>query len=257
MENGFSLIKSKPFHKDTGEEIKIGRLEKMSKSKKNVVDPTDIINEYSADTARLLLLSDSPPERDLEWTTSGVEGSFKYLNKIYDFISSLEDNGITGDNDQAMYKIHSTVSEMTHDLERFHLNRAIARIRELTNYLEDNKKTVPYAILLSGVKIALQLLNPFVPHVTEELWSVLGNEIQLIDTPWPKADEKYLQKSVVTVAVQLNGKMRGTVEVAANSNQKEVEDAAKELNNVIEQISGKEIVKVIYVPNKIINLICK
>lgn len=246
----------KYFSKDTGEELITGRLEKMSKSKKNVVDPSLVVENYSADTARLLLLSDSPPERDLEWSASGVEGCFKYLAKLYQMAANFKDNGRVEEDKNALYMIHQTIAAVSDDYEKFHFNRAIARIRELTNFLTENAATISSNLLKEGIETTLKLINPVVPHITEELWEMMGNTSYLINTEWPIAKQEFLVKDIMTIAVQLNGKMRGTVEVAANSNQQVVEEAAKELHNVKEQIADKKIIKVIYVPNKIINIIC-
>jgi leucyl-tRNA synthetase len=244
----------KAINKDTGEEIIVGRLEKMSKSKKNVVDPAIITDKYGADTARLCLLSDSPPERDLEWSDAGVDGCFRYLSKLYKAVSSVEENAKSGENLEAMRLIHQTIDKVTYDLKNFHLNKAVARIRELTNFLME--KDLPRNVLREGYEVALKLLNPIVPHITEELWQKLGNEKELVDSSWPVANPDLLVNDVVVVAVQLNGKMRGTIEVPANSNQEQVELVAKQLPNVSQQIDGKEVKRVIYVPNKIINIIC-
>lgn len=246
----------KCFHKDTGEELITGRLEKMSKSKKNVVDPSLVIEQYSADTARLLLLSDSPPERDLEWSASGVEGAFKYLARLYQAILNLDASGQDSEDKKSLHMIHSTIAAVTDDYDKFHFNRAIARIRELSNYLMDNVSKIPANILKEGFEIAVKLLNPIAPHLTEELWQMLGHTDFMINTKWPVAKAEFLVKDVITIAVQLNGKMRGTIEVANGSDQSVVESAAKELPNVKEQIAGKNINKIIYVPNKIMNIIC-
>lgn len=244
----------KAFNKVTNEEVVVGRLEKMSKSKKNVVDPTTIIEKYGADTARLCLLSDSPPDRDLEWSDAGVEGCFKYLARLHKAIVSFQDNGSKEEHGKAIRVIHQAIHNVTEDLKRFHFNRAVARIREFTNYLFD--ENLPSSVLKEGLEAALKLLNPIVPHVTEELWQILGHKEALVDSAWPVANPEYLVNDVVVVAVQTNGKMRGTIEVPANSNQEHVETVAKELGSVKQQLDGKSVKKIIYVPNKIINIIC-
>jgi leucyl-tRNA synthetase len=153
-----------------------------------------------------------------------------------------------------MRVIHQAIYNVTEDLKRSHFNKAVARIREFTNYLlEEN---LPSNIFKEGIEAALKLLNPIVPHITEELWQHLGHKQQLVDTSWPVANTEYLVNDVVVVAIQINGKMRGTVEVPANSNQEHVESVAKELGSVKQQLDGKSVKKIIYVPNKIINIIC-
>jgi leucyl-tRNA synthetase len=244
----------KALHKITHEEVVVGRLEKMSKSKKNVVDPTIIIDKYGADTARLCLLSDSPPERDLEWSDSGVEGCFKYLIRLHKAVINFQDNGSKEEHGKAIRVIHQAIHNVTEDLKRSHFNKAVARIREFTNYLLEEK--LPSNIFKEGIEATLKLLNPIVPHITEELWQHLGHKQQLVETAWPVANQEYLVNDVVVVAIQINGKMRGTVEVPANSNQEHVESVAKELGSVKQQLDGKSVKKIIYVPNKIINIIC-
>ncbi len=244
----------KAYYKSTNEEVIVGRLEKMSKSKKNVVDPKVIIDRCGADTARLCLLSDSPPERDLEWSDAGVEGCFKYLARLHKAVVSFRDNGSKEEHGKAIRVIHQAIHNVTEDLKKFHFNRAVARIREFTNYLFD--ESLPSGVLKEGLEAALKLLNPIVPHVTEELWQILGHKEALVDSVWPVANPEYLVNDVVVVAVQTNGKMRGTIEVPANSNQEHVESVAKELGSVKQQLDGKSVKKIIYVPNKIINIIC-
>jgi leucyl-tRNA synthetase len=243
----------KAYKINTGEEVKISRSEKMSKSKKNVVDPDYIVKKFGADTARFFLLSDSPPDRDLEWTDTGIEGSFKYLSRLYNLISDLPSNP-AGDKERALKLIHKTIRDVTEYLDNFHFNKAIAKVRELTNNLISSPVSID--IMKLGFSTATQLLNPIIPHLTEELWEMMGNPISLAECNWPQADPNYLIDNQVIVAVQLNGKMRGTIEMPTNSDQEEALAKAKTLSNIQEMINGKEIKKVIYVPNKIINIIC-
>jgi leucyl-tRNA synthetase len=245
----------KAYHHKSGEEVILGRLEKMSKSKKNVVSPDTIINKYGADTLRLFLLSDSPPERDFEWTTSGVEGVYRYLLRLGKMVSELNAGASNEEHLEGLKTIHQTISSVTDDFERFHFNRAIARIRELTNYL--TSAGLPSFTLRVGIEAVIQLLNPVAPHLTEELWQQLGKEKMLISTPWPIANPQYLVNDKVVMAVQINGKMRGTIKIGKDSNQEQtMEIALAELANVKTQLGQKEIKKIIFVPNKIINIIC-
>jgi leucyl-tRNA synthetase len=238
-------------HITTGEGISIGRSEKMSKSKKNVIDPDNIIKQFGADTIRLFLLSDSPPERDLEWTDSGVEGCHKFLSRVYKTIKTAGGNLSENIDEETLRLTHRTIADVTSLLENFHFNKAIAKLRELMNHLFTLDKQPAFAI-----KSFIQLINPIAPHLAEELWESISMKGTLAEVKWPEADPKYLIDTSVTLAVQINGKMRGTVEISANSNQDEALAMAKTLGNVAIQIEGKEIKKVIYVPNKIINIIC-
>lgn len=242
------------FLKETEEEISLGRIEKMSKSKKNVVEPYSIYNKYGADTARVFLMSDSPPDRDIEWTASGVEGIYRFLNKLMKIVEDFKDDGSAGEHEKALKLIHKTIDEVTADFDKFHFNRAIARLRELSNYISAEK--LPSNIEKFALETLLQLLNPIAPHITEELWKQMGNVNILATSQWPIANSKYLVEDQIVLAVQVNGKMRGTIDIAINSDQDTALAAAKTLSAVAAQIEGKELKKIIYVPNKIISLIC-
>jgi leucyl-tRNA synthetase len=247
------------YHSETGEKVECGRIEKMSKSKKNVVEPEGIINKYGADTARLFLLSDSPPERDLEWTDSGVEGAYKYLSRFYNLVIAYETaNGGTGEADkEALMRIHQTIKTATEDIASFHFNKAIARIRELTNYLTQNVDSISSKVFKDGLKVLVKLLNPFTPHITEELWQHLEGGEFLALNEWPVADESLIVEENKVVAIQVNGKMRGTVNLPIDAEEAMARSTALALPNLAMHIAGKEIVKVIYVPNKIVNIVVK
>ncbi|PIR37756.1 MAG: leucine--tRNA ligase [Alphaproteobacteria bacterium CG11_big_fil_rev_8_21_14_0_20_39_49] len=254
-------------HIKTGEPVTVGRSQKMSKSKKNVVDPTVIIDAYGADTARLFMLSDSPPERDLEWSDSGVEGAYKYINRLWKMASSLN-NELRGkeiNNDfepdgkllDVKKQIHKTIEGVTDDLDNFRLNKAVARIRELTNTLSDIKSDDErsLAILKEGMEAVILLFAPMIPHLSEELWSLPGNAKMAIDTPWPVADKKYLVDDTVTIAVQLNGKLKATIELAKDASKESAEKTALDNPKIREALAGKEIRKIIVVPNRIVNVV--
>jgi leucyl-tRNA synthetase len=249
------LESGKAYLKETGEQIVIGRMEKMSKSKKNVVDPATIINKYGADTARMFLLSDSPPEKDLEWTTTGAEGCIKFINRLFKAYYSLSSqNSETSPSDQKLISlIHKTIYRVTEDLYKYHFNRAIARIRELANELGEDSYSAK--VRLDALKIIVNLLNPLSPHATEELWNLMGETNLLASSSWPEADNSKMVDETVTIAVQVLGKMRGTIEVAKDSDETSVLNAALELQSVKNQLDGKTLKKHIYVVNKIINLI--
>jgi leucyl-tRNA synthetase len=251
---------------ETCEEVTIGRSQKMSKSKKNVVDPSVIVEAYGADTARLFMLSDSPPERDLEWSDSGVEGAWKYLNRLWKMVISFQQESEGKDLSSQNFDdkllnvkklIHKTIANVTEDLDNFHLNKAVARLRELTNALGDIKQTDnnSLSILREGLETAIILFQPMIPHIAEELWQQLGHKELLINTPWPKADKKYLVDDMVTIAIQLNGKLKVAIQLPKDSPEDVVRKAALEEYKIREAINGKEIRKVIIVPNRIVNVV--
>lgn len=254
-----------------GSAVTVGRSEKMSKSRKNVVDPESIIETYGADTARLFMLSDSPPDRDLDWTEAGIEGAWRYVNRLWRMVNQapappgtfLAAIGVTrpdalGEHSQAVLKIiHRTIVAVSDDLDKFHFNRAVARIRELTNELEDLSPEEEGAdwVMRQGLETAVCLIGPMMPHLAEELWHSLGHQTLLADTPWPEAEADQLVEKNVTVAVQVNGKLRGTLDLPKDSDDQTAETGALALENVSAAIAGKPIRKVIIVPNRIINVV--
>ena len=251
----------------SGRPVTAGRLEKMSKSKKNVVGVDDIVDTYGADTARLYLLSDSPPERDLEWTATGIEGIWRYVNRLWRLVSepaaALPPPGSAIPETVApplmaiRRQIHKTIAAVTDDLDKFRFNRGVARIRELTNALEDlpAAERGAGAVLREGLEAATQLLGPMMPHLAEGMWQTLGHKELIADTPWPKADPDLARDEQVTIAVQVNGKLRGTVELPRDAAAGDVEQAALSLPQVANQLAGRAPRKVVVVPNRIVNLV--
>ncbi|MCE3233009.1 MAG: leuS [Rickettsiaceae bacterium] len=254
-------------HVETGQKVTVGRSQKMSKSKKNVVDPSLIIETYGADTARLFMLSDSPPERDLEWSDSGVEGAWRYINRLWKLVIQFNNDRegkvltapvkLEGKLLEAKKLIHKTIKSVTEDLDNFHLNKAVARIRELTNAIgeikeQDNDSLV---VLQEGLETTIKLFQPMIPHITEELWQQLGYKELVINNPWPKADKEFLVDDMVNVAVQLNGKLKVAIAVAKDLSKEELEKLALGHYKLREALEGKEIRKVIIVPNRIVNVV--
>lgn len=252
---------------ETGAAIEVGRVEKMSKSKKNVVDPANIIGTYGADAARLFVLSDSPPERDLEWTEAGIDGAWRYINRLWRLITEpiveLPPVGaplpakLSERAAAARGLIHKTIALVGEDLEKFRFNKAVARVRELTNALAeiDGKGEGEAWVLREGFETTVRLLAPMMPHVTEELWSVLGHERILVDTPWAEADASLIVDESVTVAVQVNGKLRATIKLPRDAAEGEARELALADENVRRAMSGKEPRKVVVVPNRVINVV--
>jgi leucyl-tRNA synthetase len=247
-----------------GGPVSAGRLEKMSKSKKNVVGLKSIVEAFGADTARLYLLSDSPPERDLEWTDAGIEGAWRYANRLWRLVSERPSplpapgakipNDPSVDDQRLRRVTHQTISFVTEDLDRFHFNKAVARLRELTNAVEENVRASG-AVLREGLETTVRLLSPMMPHLAEELWQALGHRELLVDQPWPKADPALLLAETVTLAVQVNGKLRGTVELPRDAGEGDAREAALALPNVISALGGRAPRKTIVVPNRIVNVV--
>lgn len=258
-------------HAKTGKPVTVGRNEVMSKSKHNVIDPGQIIESYGADTARLFMLSDSPPERDIEWSESGVEGAWRYVNRLwrsvtepkFAFANNGADPANCGDKALAVRQaIHRTIKDFTTDVENFHFNKAVARARELSNALDtleasdlDGANRGADAVLREGLETLVRLLNPMLPHITEELWALLGHDKALVEGTWPKADPALLVESNVTIAIQMNGKLRSTIDVPKDTDGKVVEEKALADKKVQNALEGKTLRKVIVVPNKIVNIV--
>lgn len=258
---------------DGGSPVSVGRSEKMSKSKRNVVGLETICGDYGADTARLFLLSDSPPERDLEWTDAGIEGAWRYLNRLWRIVTELAPPlaptgaprpEIDGDALALRRIVHKTIAAVDSDIESFHLNRAIARIRELTNAVEDyagkietggNGDARAGTVLREALETLVLLIAPMTPHLAEELWRHLDHQSLAVDAPWPVADPVLLIDDVVTVAVQVNGKLRATVELPRGSNEAQSEAAALAQPAIRRLLDGKAPRRIIVVPDRIVNVV--
>ena len=252
-----------PIETATGKPVTVGRSEKMSKSKKNVVDPERIIATYGADTARLFMLSDSPPERGLDWTDAGIEGAFRYLNRLWRLtVAGLptfaQDGAQPGPAAETCRRtIHRTVADVTGDLERFHFNRAVARIRELTNALEtlDPNEPGAAAVLREGLETAVRLIGPMTPHLAEELWAALGHATLLADMPWPEAEAALLVEETETIAVQINGKLRDTLTQPKGTDISSTTNTVLAMDSVKNALAGRKHDKVIVVPGRVANVV--
>jgi leucyl-tRNA synthetase len=245
--------------------VEVGRSEKMSKSKKNVVDPTAIIETYGADTARWFMLSDSPPERDLEWTAAGVEGAWRFCQRLWRMtvgaLEALPPAGTKptegGEAGLALRRAtHKTIAGVTDDIEKFRFNRAVARLYELANAIDDAKAGGGIGgARREALETMARLLAPMMPHLAEELWRHLGHSSLLADLPWPEADPALTRDEAVTVAVQVNGKLRATLSLPRDVANDEAEQAALADQGVQRAMAGKAARKVIVVPNRIINVV--
>ena len=261
-------------HRDTGEAVTIGRVEAMSKSKRNTVDPEAIITRFGADTARWFMLSDNPPERDMEWTEAGVVGSYRFTQRLYRLVEAI------GDSDAAAYAevpvsfsvaarylrrmTHRTIAAVTDALESFAFNGAVARIYELTNAISDAEKadaTGTEAGLtwarFEALDAASRLIAPMLPHLAEEIHARLNPDSPqlVVEQPWPESDPALAAAELVTIAVQVMGKLRGTVDVPPGSDEATVLAGAAAEPNVARLLAGKRIVKRVYVPNRIVNFV--
>ena len=241
---------------------------KMSKSKGNTVSPIEIINKYGADTARLFVLFAAPPERDLDWSEQGVEGCFRFLNRVYRLVDELAEVAKTNAEVKAVTKedkamrlvIHSTLKKVTADLsEKFGFNTAIAALMELINEMYKYKEldTRNDGIIREGIETIVTILAPFTPHIGEELWTMIGKEGSVFNISWPKYDESALVQDEVEVIVQVNGKLRDKISMDANIAREDMEKIALESEKVKAAIEGKNVVKVIAVPKKLVNIVVK
>ncbi|MCT4585028.1 MAG: leucine--tRNA ligase [Peptostreptococcaceae bacterium] len=239
---------------------------KMSKSKGNVVSPIEIIDEYGADTARLFMLFAAPPERDLEWSDNGVEGSYRFIGRVYRLVEELKtmENKVSNDFDkndkEFLFALNHTIKKVTDDVSgRFNFNTAISSVMELVNQMYKYKEldTAKSNLLVDAGNKLVVMLAPFIPHVTEEMWEMLGNEDSVHEQTWPIYDEKALVKDEVEVVIQVNGKLRDKMSIPANASKEEMEELAKNNEKVKSFIEGKNIIKVIAVPKKLVNIVAK
>lgn len=241
----------------------VGPSEKMSKSKKNVVEPSVILEEYGADTARLFMLSDTPIDKNLDWTDAGIEGCWRFTNRIWRLGHLLLSSPILNSNSEEEKEIekllHKTIAFVTETYSKAQFNTAIAQCRILTNRLEESftASALSSSFALNIYKYLLRLFYPILPHITSELWSLLGEELPLDKIEWPKADLSLLREATISLAVQVNGKLRGTIECIPTASQLEVEELAKSLENVKADLSTSFHIKTIYVPSRIINFVVK
>jgi leucyl-tRNA synthetase len=256
-----------------GKEIEIGSSVKMSKSTKNVIDPQKLIDRYGSDTVRMFCLFASPPERDLEWSDEGVEGSWRFLNRLWRLISENRGNlsavkpydgslALTPGLKAIYGKTHETIKKVTEDIEeRFHFNTAISATMELFNKVSqflnagDEMSELAWAVIREAVDAMLVLLHPIVPHITEELWAALGNAESLATLSWPTYTEKALEKETRLVVVQVNGKVRTRIEVPVAWGDGEIQGQALNDERILRFIDGKEIKRVIVVQKKLVNIV--
>ena len=245
----------KAFLKCDGSEVKIIPSAKMSKSKNNVVDPVAIIDDFGADTARWFVLSDSPPERDVEWTASGVEAANRHLNRVYKIVSEIiKDNTPNNENDTSLTKeTHKAIHDVTMGLESFGFNSAIARLYGFTNILAKSKAGADAK--QAAAKALVQLMGPMTPHLAEELWADLGGDGLVVSADWPKADPNFLIDDEITLPVQINGKRRTEITVPQDTDLVEIEKITLRCEAVVKALNGNTPKKIIVVPGRIVNVV--
>jgi leucyl-tRNA synthetase len=234
-----------------GQPVEIGRVIKMSKSKKNVVDPDDIIAQYGADAVRWFMLSDSPPERDLPWSEAGIEGCARFVQRLWRLFGQY-DAAATGEDKALDRKTHQTVHAATQDVAALGFNKAVARIYELTGATE---KAAPSASRSATIRTLLLLVSPMMPHLAEEAWAGMGGEGLIANAAWPEVDPSLLVEDEVTIAIQVLGKLRDTITVAKGLPREELEALALASDKVQRALEGKAVKKVIVVPDRLVNLV--
>ncbi|MEM6311128.1 MAG: leucine--tRNA ligase [Pseudomonadota bacterium] len=240
--------------KESGETVKVIPSAKMSKSKNNVVDPMDIIASYGADTARWFVLSDSPPDRDVEWTASGAEAAYKHLGRVHRIVSEIAGSDADGTGDEDLLReMHKAIHDVTMGVESFGFNAAIAKLYGFTNTLAKSK--AGSKAKREAAKTMAQLMQPMTPHLSEELWSILDQEGLCAAAPWPKADAAMLVDDTVTLPIQINGKRRAEISVSKDLPKEEVEKIALAEDAVIKALDGAAPKKVIVVPGRIVNVV--
>ena len=244
----------------------------MSKSKGNVVDPDDLIKEYGADTTRLFILFAAPPEKGLEWNDKGVEGAFRFLQRIWNFhLNHLDiikqkqtpaSLKLDDDESKKLYiKLNQTIKKVTEDVgERYHLNTAIAALMEYFNDLSSARETLASlnpGLISYSFEVLVKLLSPFTPHFCCELWEIAGNKNLLDDEPWPSFDPAYTIEDVINVMIQVNGKIRDKVEVPVDESEDKIKEMALQSDKIMMYTDGKQILKVIYIKNKMLSIVVK
>jgi leucyl-tRNA synthetase len=242
----------------TKENPRTGKVEKMSKSKGNVVPIDAMVDTYGADTARTFILFVAPPELDAEWSDQGVEGSFRFLRRVWRLVMEEAAPRKASDKGERELrrKTHQTIKKVTEDIERFHFNTAVSACMELCNALTAHKETHGITTAFDdGVRTLLLLLAPIAPHITEELWTEVGDGNSVHRHAWPKWDEELSAEEVFTLIIQVNGKVRDKVEVPVTIGEEEAKELALGRERIQRWLEGKEVMKMIYVPGRLVNIV--
>jgi leucyl-tRNA synthetase len=237
-------------HIESGRPVTTGRVEKMSKSKRNTIDPEPIVEKYGADAVRWFMLSDSPPERDLEWSEAGIEGASRFVQRVWRLASSAD--GAAGENPDLNRKVHRAISAVGEAIDGLQFNKAIAQLYELVTAIE---KAKPSATRTDAIRTLILLIGPMAPHLAEEAWALVGNGEMIADAVWPSFDPALLVDDQVTLAVQVNGKLRDTLSAPRGLDRAAVETLALASNKVQKQLAGATPRKVIVVPDRLVNIV--
>jgi leucyl-tRNA synthetase len=247
--------------------LTVGGVEKMSKSKRNVVDPDAIIAAYGADTARWFMLSDTPPERDIEWTEAGAEGSWRFIQRIWRIVGDVSalSMGELSDASAGLAlrrQSHRSVAAIADDLNNLRFNRAIARIYELSNAIAtalSDKDKIQSPILTGAIREAtgflILVMAPMMPHLAEECWNLLGNQSAVVNTPWPTVLDRFIVVDEVTIAIQVGGKRRDEILVPKGIDRAILESKVMQLESVKRALEGKQVKKLVVVPDRIVNIV--
>jgi leucyl-tRNA synthetase len=265
----------KAFHATSGVPVEIGPIEKMSKSRKNVIDPDDIIAHYGADTARLFIVSDSPPDRDIIWTDAGVAGAGRQVQRISRLVDQVVEKvgraqsakpAAFGPAAQELRKVaHKALNAVGQTIEGLRYNVGVAQVYELTHAISaaldksgeksgGESEGLHWAIR-EAAELLVQMIGPFMPHLAEDCWERLGYNTLLADQPWPEAEPALLVDDRITIAVQVNGKRRDELTIARTATKAEIEAAALQLESVARALEGKAVTRVIVVPQRIVNVV--
>ncbi len=248
----------KAYFKGTDNEVIAGRSEAMSKSKKNGIAPETIIELYGADTIRWFMLSDSPPERDIEWTNDGAEGSWRFVQRIWRLIDEADALPAPGTKAEGASELrratHRAIAAVSDDLENLRFNRAVAQVYSLSNAI-GAASDAGGADLREAVETLVLLIGPMMPHLAETCWRALGHKTMVVDTPWPKAEPALVKSDTITIAVQVNGKRRGEITIAAEADEESVKEAAMKDEGVLRSLEGKAPKRIIVVPRRIVNIV--
>jgi leucyl-tRNA synthetase len=237
--------------RDSGAVVVVGRPEKMSKSKKNVVDPDAILDQYGADAVRWFMLSDSPPERDLAWSLAGIEGASRFVHRLWRLAGLATEPGDAAD--PALDRlVHRTIAGATSDIDRLQFNRAVARANELANAIE---KAPAGPTRTEAIGVLMRLVAPMAPHVAEEAWALMGGAGLVAQAPWPVADPARLLDEEAVYAVQVNGKLRDTLALQRGADRAAVEAAALALPKVAALLDGRAPRRLIVVPDRLVNVV--
>jgi leucyl-tRNA synthetase len=253
----------------SGEYVSEGSIESMSKSKKNVIDPETIIKSYGADAARWFMLSDSPPEKDINWSESGIQGSWKICQKIWVIVNNnkqylslpnyQENMKLSNSAEELMYLINQNLAAITKGIEKFQMNVAIAKIYEIVNGLSkfQVKERNDDIVLCHTLKILIRIIEPMVPHLAEECWALINTKQSITFEPWPDVNLAYIEKNNVTIVIQINGKRRAEINTEKDMPEEMIMNKIRSIKNINDALSDKNILKSIYVPNKVLNIVLK